>query len=563
MAWWDFNLNNTILRLSVIQRVTEKLEQLAKKTFSALGEDDTGVLRIKPNTTGFQRWSGSEWVDVVFGLEHGGTGASTLAAARTALEISETGGSGSGTAVGTEIFSRELTVSTDAAVLIDQIREIDETSYEFQVTEVNLPSLAVAIGNYSEGAVAFKILNSAGLERIIGFISNAEETVINNFSFVVLTVSPFLGDSVIDRNSVPSLGVAGEVVTLKLYRRNAAALDLSKPNTIQLEFVDLRTEAKKLAWRDALLVAGATATKLNPFDVANESNVDSATRRAVAQSISFANPDNWQNIGTYQKRLTANLAAGRFAAAGNSVLIHWTNSNAQDQESLIKALLVREKIIITTTSGAFAGILRADTIVHDNGNNRTTLTQTSGNATLVGLSDNTDYGIYANYYYRRLVRGDLDSDIIGSTQIEGPIAPGKLGIGGDSEETNRFLREDGTFALPFEAEIQDSSQFERLRGPTAFSTGSAVLIGAGKSKIRFTGITITTGTGGGDAYFAGQAHCLTSDQNQQSALDPGLFSHLEEVDQTTGNLSSGIWVVIINIGDDRNGIGNKRIRAVE
>ena len=291
MAWWNEMLTNTAQRLQVLGRITGKLEELGKMSFSGLGATDTGIIRIKPNNTGFQRWSGTAWVDVVLDIEKGGTGATTAEAARAALGITAGGGgSGKGTAIGEMNFSRELIIGQNTDVA-DRIVRVDGSNLRFRVASENYIS-TIAPVNQSEGSVAFRVLSSTGTEIVIGFIESV--TVTNpsaGVTEVLITGEQMLGRGVLDRNLLPLIGSLNSTVTLELWRRGVAARDMSVANAVKLGNVDLTTPSIRALWRAALEIIPPTwdnvRDKPNTYPISGDGSTVTITNGIAVTTTGF------------------------------------------------------------------------------------------------------------------------------------------------------------------------------------------------------------------------------------------------------------------------------------
>ena len=466
MAWWNDGLTNVARRLLVLGRITDRFEQLAKLNPSPVGADDAEMLRIHPDGGGLQKWDGTAWVDEVVPISLGGTGAITADDARDALGI--TPGS-LGSVVGTVIFERELTVkalndATDTVRLHTNAN--GDVRLQLSVLTENFNAEVLTV-NDSEGAAAFQVFDSLGNEIAAGFVDQVTSAlnglVPGDTKFNLwCTDQVFLGEDVTDRNLNVSLGALDSTVTVKIWKRKIATQDLSEDDSIKLSMVDLSTNALVTAWRSALGVGQFDNTALDVLGTARESNSVGATKRAIANAIHFANPDNWRSVGSYQRKTNSPVSVGRFVSSASSITVNWEDSNGVDSNTLLQSVFLGEKVIFTDTAGAFVGMLRADSVNHDATTQTTTITQTSGSANLGRLSGTTRYLIYTSYFYRRILSSDLDADVVKATHIAddqvlgrhvGEVLPiDKLGTGGDSSGDVKFLREDGVFSelIPFD-----------------------------------------------------------------------------------------------------------------
>ena len=128
----------------------------------------------------------------------------------------------------------------------------------------------------------------------------------------------------------------------------------------------------------------------------------------------------------------------------------------------------------------------------------------------------------------------------------GVINPGKVGTGGSSSGSSKFLREDGTFAVPFSA-IDDNSRFFRSTAINRPSAYIAVMLHGTKRKIRVRLTTSNTGavdvrvvrvdSGSGEVTGTGDARIL----NVNSAARQRSF------DQTSSAFTAGLYVVVVTV----------------
>ena len=127
----------------------------------------------------------------------------------------------------------------------------------------------------------------------------------------------------------------------------------------------------------------------------------------------------------------------------------------------------------------------------------------------------------------------------------------RLGTGASSGETVKFLREDGTFAPPFDSSFQDTSESYNLNGLSSLRNLTAVIVGAGKPKIRVSYTRVA-----GVAFHSALYAYNTRTDTRVTLITTGS----DDVDHTTDDLESGIWIVFVI---STSAISNLRVRAVE